>query len=327
MVYVPEGEFLMGASDADLARVGAGGPPKLAGGDEQPQHPVFVEAFWIDRTEVTNAQYSNFVNLTGYKTEAELERTGTSLGQQIEGATFYHPRGIETGIDDKQDHPVVQVSWQDAKAYCDWSGARLPTETEWEKAAKGAANDRVFPWGNAFQLPEFDVSSVANFCDASCAYEGGRDPNVDDGFTYTAPVGSFPQGASPYGALDMAGNAWEWVDGSYVDYPGTTYEQAEDFGDYFKVVRGGSWDNAAQHLRATFRQNNPPNLRSDGTGFRCAVSATEFEPPAAEEPPPAEPTAEPTVEVEGGQPEGEASPAENEPTAEPAAEPTAEPSN
>jgi len=325
MVYVPEGEFLMGASEADLARVGAGGPPKLAGGDEQPQHPVFLEAFWIDQTEVTNAQYSNFVNLTGYKTEAELERTGTSLGEQIEGAAFYHPRGIETGIDDKPDHPVVQVSWQDAKAYCDWAGARLPTEAEWEKAAKGAANDRVFPWGNAFQLPEFDVSTVANFCDASCAYADGRDPNVDDGFAYTAPVGSFPQGASPYGALDMAGNAWEWVDGSYVGYPGTTYEQAEDFGDYFKVVRGGSWDNAAQHLRATFRQNNPPNLRSDGTGFRCAVSAAEFEPPATEESPPsgppAEPSAEPTVEVEG-QPEGETPPAESEPTTEPTAEPS-----
>jgi formylglycine-generating enzyme required for sulfatase activity len=322
MVFVPAGEFLLGASDADLALVGAGGPPKLAGGDEQAQHPVNVEAFWIDQTEVTNEQFSNFVNLTGYKTTAELEGYGTSGGEQIEGATFYHPRGLETGIDDKVNHPVVQVSWFDAKTYCEWVGGRLPTEAEWEKAAKGAANDRVFPWGNAFQLPGFDLSTAANFCSASCAYEEGRDTSVDDGFPYTAPVGSFPVGASPYGVLDMAGNAWEWTESSYLGYPGNTYEQAQDFGEYFKVVRGGSWDNIGSHLRSTFRQNNEPRLRSDGTGFRCAVSANAFEPAPAEaapteeeEVPPAEPTVEPTTEPT------------TEPTIEPTTEPTTEPTS
>ena len=312
VVFVPAGEFLMGASDADLGRVGAGGPPKLAGRDEQPQHPVTVEAFWIDKTEVSNAQFSDFVNLTGYKTTAELEGYGTSNGEDIQGATFYHPRGLDTGIDDVPDHPVVQVSWQDAKTYCEWVGARLPTEAEWEKAAKGDANDRIFPWGNAFQLPEFDVSTVTNFCSDSCPQEG-KDPNVDDGYAYTAPVDSFPAGASPYGALNMAGNVWEWVDGAYLGYPGNVYELPETFDESSKVVRGGSWDNAAQHLRATFRQNNEPRLRSAGTGFRCAISDTDFVPAGAMAEPIVEPTTEPTAEPT------------SEPTTEPTSEPTAEP--
>jgi formylglycine-generating enzyme required for sulfatase activity len=321
MVFVPAGEFLMGASAADLSLVGAGGPPKLAGGDEQPQHPVSLEAYWIDQTEVTNAQFSNFANLSGYQTTAQVEGYGAGGGQEIEGANFFHPRGIETGIDDKVDHPVVQVSWQDANTYCEWAGARLPAEAEWEKAAKGPANDRVFPWGNAFQLPEFDVATVTNFCSSSCPVEAGRDPNVDDGFTYTAPVGSFPAGASPYGAMDMAGNVWEWVDGYYQGYPGTTYEQAGDFGESYRVVRGGSWDNAAQHLRATFRQNNEPRLRSDGTGFRCAISAADFVPaPVEAVAPAAEEAVEPTVEAAVEEAPVEEVPAEGQSTDETPAE-------
>ncbi len=309
MVFVPAGEFMMGAGDAELAIVGAGGPPKLAGGDEQPKHPVYVEGFWIDQTEVTNAQFSQFVNLTGYQTTAEARGFGLSGGEEIYGATFFHPRGVETGIDDKPNHPVVQVSWQDAQTYCEWAGGRLPTEAEWEKAARGAASDRLFPWGNAFQMPEFNVATVTNFCSASCAYEEGRDPNVDDGFAHTAPVGSFPAGASPYGALDMAGNVWEWVADYYVGYPGTTYEQAEDFGESYRVVRGGSWDNAAQHLRVTFRQNNEPHWRTDGTGFRCAVSEADFQP---EEMAPAEEQPEEAMEAPAPEEGGEEAPAPEE---------------
>ncbi len=319
MVYVPAGEFLMGASDADLALVGASGPPPLAGGDEQPQHPVTVDAFWIDQTEVTNAQYSNFVNLTGYKTVAEIETFSFTDGEQVTGVTFYHPQGRESGIDDKMDHPVVQVAWEDANAYCRWVDARLPTEAEWEKAAKGTANDRLYPWGNSFPLVEAGAETpppaVANFCDASCPYVESRYEGLDDGYARTAPVGSFPTGASPYGALDMAGNVWEWVAGTYEGYPGTTYELAEEFGDYFRVVRGGSWDNAPPILRVTFRQNNPPRTRSDGTGFRCAVSDGAFETAASQSP---------TIEASpdtAAQPATETVPEPDQPTPVPTTEP------
>lgn len=329
MVFVPGGEFMMGASSADLAAARAGGPPKLAGGDEQPQHAVEVPAFWIDQTEVTNEQFSNFVNLTGYKTTAELEGYGTSDGEEVEGAAFYHPQGMETGIDDKASHPVVQVSWQDAKTYCEWVGARLPGEAEWEKAARGAANDRVFPWGNDLGV----LPGRANYCDASCPYEDGRDPNQNDGVARTAPVGSFPAGASPYGALDMAGNVWEWVDSSYLGYPGNAYEQAADFNEYFRVVRGGSWDNTASILRSTFRQPNEPRTRSDGTGFRCAVSADEIESAALEEvtaetSATATPEPAPAPAGEGvPQPVTETPAAAPGPTAQPASTPTVEAAN
>lgn len=161
------------------------------------------------------------------------------------------------------------------------------------------------------------LSSAANYCDASCPYQDGRDPNQNDGASRTAPVGSFPAGASPYGVLDMAGNVWEWVDGTYIGYPGHSYEQAEDFNEYFRVVRGGSWDNTIPFLRATFRQPNEPRMRSDGTGFRCAVAADEIESAALEE----VSAAEPAVEATPGPAEATAV----EATAEPAAEATPEP--
>jgi len=191
MVYVPAGEFLMG-SEAEGALE-----------DEKPEHPVTLDAYWIYQTEVTNRQYNQCIQAGACS------------------STW------EENPDD--DHPVTQVFPRDGDDYCDWAGGRLPTEAEWEKAARGT-DGRQYPWGN-----EPVTGARANFCDLNCDPEWGTpDTAQDDGYAKTAPVGSFPAGASPYGALDMAGNVWEWVVGS-------------------ELMRGGSWRDVTQSLRVTNR--------------------------------------------------------------------------
>src|SRR5262245_30976232 len=196
MVLVPAGEFIMGSEEAayyDIAK---------------PRHQVYLDAFYIDKYEVTNARFQQFVQATGYRTQAEREgggkiRTGAKTWADVPDATWRAPRGKGSSIAGLEAHPVVQVSWHDAKAYCTWAGKRLPTEAEWEKAARGT-DGRLYPWGN-----EFDGTRV-NFCDRNCPFEW-KDAAVDDGFRSTAPVGSYEAGKSPYGAYDMVGNVWEWV--------------------------------------------------------------------------------------------------------------------
>jgi len=219
-VFVPAGEFEMGSE---------GG-----GQNEQPVHRVYLEDYWIDQTEVTHAMYWRCVMERGCK--------------QPFNVTFYN--------DSKYDqYPVIYVSWYDADAYCGWAGRRLPTEEEWEKAARGA-DGRTYPWGN--QRPD---CSLAN--GRSCGNE-------------LKPAGSLPAGASPYGALDMSGNVWEWVQDWYEsDYYKTSPERnptGPADGDY-KVVRGGSWLNLALDLRSADRLYSRPDLRYNNIGFRCVVSA------------------------------------------------------
>ena len=206
MVYVPPGDFTMGS-------------PAGAGSDEEvPMHTVTLDGFWIDRTEVTNTRYRLFVEAAGYPAPSDCD-----WGEP----TYDDPT--------KANHPVVCVSWQDAQAFCEWAGGRLPTEAEWEKAARGTTAG-TYPWGHGFDGSRLnycdvncDVNCAAN-CDAFCA--ANRGPNCDanrgydeqnvatfdDGYAQSAPVGSFPSGASPYGALDMAGNVWEWVADWYSFY-------------------------------------------------------------------------------------------------------------
>ncbi|NTV38152.1 MAG: formylglycine-generating enzyme family protein, partial [Anaerolineales bacterium] len=187
MVYVQAGDFLMG------------NPLGVGSDEEAPQHIVTLNGFWVDSTEVTNAQYRLFVDATGHPAPINCD-----WGDPTYGDAAY------------ADHPVVCVNWDDANAYCEWAGARLPTEAEWEKAARGT-DGQMYPWGTVFD------GTLVNFCDARCdnervndcgdtrCYSVPKDPTVNDSYVHTAPVGSFLAGASPYGALDMAGNVWEWV--------------------------------------------------------------------------------------------------------------------
>jgi formylglycine-generating enzyme required for sulfatase activity len=198
MAYVPEGAFWMGSAEAEVADALALCSQKQSDcqredfADEEPQHQVILDAYWIDQTEVTNAQYTQCV-------DAGLCTRPSRFDSYTRDSYYDDPAFA--------DYPVIYVSWHQAKAYCEWVGKRLPTEAEWEKAARGT-DRRIFPWGNAFD------GSRLSFCDLNCSL-GWQDPTWDDGYADTAPVGSYPSGASPYGVLDMAGNVWEWVADRY----------------------------------------------------------------------------------------------------------------
>jgi formylglycine-generating enzyme required for sulfatase activity len=195
-VFVPGGDFAMGSDTSTYA-------------NERPVHTVTLDSFWIDQTEVTNAMFGAFVAQTGYQTDAEttgassVYNPDTDKNELVPGTDWQHPLGPGSSLADLAQHPVVHVSWNDAQAYCQWAGRRLPTEAEWEKAARGT-DGWTYPWGN-----DFDGTRL-NFADVTLGAFWG-DSNFDDGFQLTAPVGNYPAGASPYGALDMSGNVWEWV--------------------------------------------------------------------------------------------------------------------
>jgi formylglycine-generating enzyme required for sulfatase activity len=248
MVFVPAGEFIMGSEEL--------------GDDERPARRVHLDDFWIDRYEVTNERFARFVAATGYQTEAEGRGWGwvwkDSGWERVEGADWRHPHGADSGIEGKADSPVVLVSWNDAHAYCRWAGKRLPSEAQWEKAARGPATDsgrgRRYTWGD-----EFD-SGRANT---------GESQRGD-----TTPVGSFsPRGDSPYGASDMTGNVWEWVadwyDGDYYSQAPSTNPPGPASGVY-KVLRGGSWPFDEVYARTSFRYNVKPDYTYDFAGFRCS---------------------------------------------------------
>jgi serine/threonine-protein kinase len=263
MAYVPAGTFWMGSDDSDPG----------AYDDEKPQHGVTLDAFWIDRTEVTNAMFARFVADTDYETDAE--KRGSSFmydptsneREELAGADWQHPYGPSTSLDGLDKHPVVHVSWNDAAAYCRWAGKRLPTEAEWEKAARGT-DKRFHPWGDTFD------GGLPNFCDVNCEFDW-KDGAWDDGYAKTAPVGSYRDGASPYGALDMAGNVWEWVADWYAeDYYGMSPDHNPQGPNpvQWRVVRGGSWTESGRVVRAANRGATTPYVANDDGGFRCVRS-------------------------------------------------------
>jgi serine/threonine-protein kinase len=248
MVFVPDGEFVMGSEEL--------------GDDERPNHRVHLDGFWIDRYEVTNDRFARFVEATGYQTEAEKRGWGwvwkDAEWEKVTGADWRHPRGPDSGIEGKLDHPVVLVSWNDAAAYCRSMGKRLPSEAQWEKAARGISTDSGHGWHYAWG-DEFDRSKANT---------------NESGLGDTTPVGSFsPQGDSPYGACDMTGNVWEWV----VDwYDSDYYSQAPSANPpgpangTDKVLRGGAWPFDEVYARTAFRYNVRPDYTYDFAGFRCS---------------------------------------------------------
>ena len=234
MLFIPAGTFTMGSDDERFP-------------NEAPAHNIYLDAYYIGKTEVTNAEYYQFWLADGGD---ESEHTPVSYGE-----TFGEWPAIAKT---KPNYPVVGVSWNDAVAYAAWIGKRLPTEAEWEKAARGT-DARRWPWGAQFSQPV-----KANVWHAK------------DGFKHLAPVGHYPTGASPYGALDMAGNVWEWTADWYSD---TYYHRSEgrnpkgpEAGSR-RVVRGGSWLNPARLSRCATRIGQYPKSGTSFIGFRLAADA------------------------------------------------------
>ena len=244
MVYVPEGEFEMGTSDEQRDHwIEKYGWDPDWNYNEQPIHTVYLDAFWIDRTEVTNGQYALCV--------AEGACQEPSSSESAKRTSYY-------GNPEFQDFPVVYVDWYMAKAYCAWAGRRLPTEAEWEKAARGT-DGRTYPWGEGID------STLANY--------GGTDCKDCD----TTAVGSYLTGASPYGALDMAGNVWEWVADEYDNryYLNSPSENppGPSFDGTMRVYRGGPWNGTTNTTRSATRYRRRADYtdRPSG-GIRCAAS-------------------------------------------------------
>lgn len=238
LVAIPGGTFTMGDPQ---------GEP-----DEAPRQAA-VHGFSLMRHEVTNREFAEFVAATNHRTDAERSGSGhvwSDRWRRVGGANWRHPQGPRSTIAGLEDHPVVQVSARDAAAYCAWRGLRLPTEEEWELAARGR-DGRRYPWGN--DAPVQQGERRANFGTIACCA-----PDSSDGFLRTAPVGRYPSGASPFGLLDMAGNVWEWTSGPYSPGGGEL------------ALRGGGWGNDPYCLRASYRHGNPPDIGLDMVGFRCS---------------------------------------------------------
>ena len=235
MVAIPAGAFTMGSDE---------GPP-----DERPAHQVELATYAIARLPVTNAQFAEFLNAIGTH-----NKQGERLYDFDDSDARIHQRGAQWTADaGYANHPAVEPTWAGARDYCAWRGLRLPTEAEWEKAARGT-DRRKYPWGDAAP-------------DRTRAQFGAR-------FNETAPADAFPAGASPYGALGMAGNTWEWVSSAYMPYPYRASDGREDLkAGPVRGTRGGGHDSAAGEITTTQRGRNlsrNPAAGHHNIGFRCA---------------------------------------------------------
>jgi formylglycine-generating enzyme len=301
MVLIPAGTLQMGGDNAQADQ------------NEYPKHQVKVSSFWMDKTEVTNAQFDAFVRATNYLTLAErpinweeMQRTlppntpkppdsllqpgalvfvktnravslndASTWWQWTIGANWRHPLGPESEITDKMQHPVVQIAWEDAAAYAKWANKRLPTEAEWEWAARGGLDAAVYPWGNTIG----ETKPEANFWQGMFPHEN----TLADGFEGVAPVGQYPPNG--YGLLDMPGNVWEWCS-DWFDYgfyakpeaskpntagPDKSFNPSNPYQPE-KVIRGGSFlcnDSYCSGYRNARRMGSSPDTGLNHTGFRC----------------------------------------------------------
>lgn len=309
MAWIPGGTFTMG-SEAKGARA-----------NEGPEHSVKIDGYWLDTTPVTNSQFRAFVTATGYKTVAERPVDWEEIKKQVppgtpkppdemlqpgslvfvptsgpvdfddmaawwrwtNGATWQHPEGPSSNLDGRDDHPVVQVAWEDAQAYAKWAGKRLPTEAEWEFASRGGLEKKRFSWGDEFKP---DGKFMANTWTGTFPFKNTK----EDGFERTSPVKTFaPNG---YGLYDMAGNVWNWVSDIYrADIhaisakevccenpqgpargwsPEREVQQAPEH-----VIKGGSFlchVDYCESYRPAARRGSPPDTGTSHVGFRCAKS-------------------------------------------------------
>lgn len=306
MTWIPGGKFVMGEENEKP--------------DEFPPHEVEIDGFWMDITEVTNAQFREFVEATNYVTLPEREpelrsiqpgsglenveilpefrkpgsicslpltsreeidpaRGAYSWWQYVPGADWKHPEGPDSSIEDRMDHPVVHVSWPDAVAYCEWAGKQLPTEAQWEYAARSGLKGKTYPWGN-------DRNPDGNWLHNIWQGEFPVEDTGDDGFIRTAPVKSFAPNA--YGLYDMSGNVWEWCADYYQpEYysvspqknppgPDSSFDPQEP-GINKRVQRGGSFmcsDQYCTGYRVTARMKGEEDTGAFHTGFRCVLPAS-----------------------------------------------------
>jgi serine/threonine-protein kinase len=261
LIEIPAGEF------------GMGSVPKEGDDDEHPQHLVYLDTFYISKYEITNEQFDRFIKATGYKTDVEKvgkariyepENQGNWVEKSGASWRYYYNK-------DTKKYPVVLTSWNDAKAYCDWAGLRLPTEAEWEKAARGS-DKRKYPWGN--EAPGVKGAARANYADDKTDY-AWSDRKVDDGYQFTAPVGVYETGVSTYGCYDMAGNVWEWCSDRYGEFYYRVKAAQNPTGPtngISRVLRGGSWFSSAIELRCANRNKIGPGYENPDLGFRSAFS-------------------------------------------------------